>query len=251
METNQCSGHVVQLLQKFFRAGENVPTLLRLHALPGGIDRPQPLVRRKRLAISVEEMPVERVEGTGALAGPLPHVIAASAAIVRHAVDVVAAGGIGLGAEQAAIGELAHADDIRQFHPFKGVRIDLQIPFMDFDRPHADQHGEVAGDHQPLDVMGIGLVPRLRDHGLEAGHISLNRPVEIGKRARGAERIHRAIAGHGEPVDAAHIFPPADDLPDEALRRVKRGVAFKTGPLRPPADDHRVEQPDIDVEGEE
>ena len=50
-----------------------------------------------------------------------------------------------------------------QFHPFVGVGVDDHVPVVDLVGMHAHQHGQVAGHHQPLDVVGVGVVVRRGD----------------------------------------------------------------------------------------
>ena len=39
------------------------------------------------------------------------------------------------------------------------------------------------------------------------------------------EVVLRVVAGHVGPIDAAHVFTPAENLPDEAFRRCQRHAA--------------------------
>ena len=79
-------------------------------SIPGPVDLAEPGIALEHCFIAREEIPIERIERTGVLTGFLAHLVPAGAAIVRHLVDVVAARGIGLGCQQSAIGELAHAE---------------------------------------------------------------------------------------------------------------------------------------------
>ena len=198
-------------------------------------------------AVTRDEIPIERVEGTGLRPGPLLHVVLAAAAIVGHAVDVGAARRIGLGGEQAAIGELAHAHRVRQLDPLIGVGIDRQIPFVQFVRIDPRQQREIAGDHQPLDVMGIGVLARLGHRRANAGHRGLARPVEAGQRPRVAKKVAALVARHPEPVDPADIFAPADDLPDEPFRRVQWHPPGAPLRLDPAANAQRIEQAAVEI----
>ena len=67
--------------------------------------------------IAVHEGPVARGERAGVLADALLRVVGAVAAVVAHLVDVGAAGGVGLGGQHAAVGMLAHPDDVGRHHP--------------------------------------------------------------------------------------------------------------------------------------
>ncbi len=61
----------------------------------------------------------------------------------------------------AAIGELAHADGVGQLDPFEGVDIHTEIPAMHRRRIQPGEQREVADDHQPLNVVGVGVFERL------------------------------------------------------------------------------------------
>ena len=95
--------------------------------------------------------------------------------------------------------------------------------------------------------MGVGLLPRLRHRRLHAGHAGVAAPVEIRQRARVAEKVAALVARHLEPIDAADILAPADDLADEALRRVERHRAGAPRGLDLAADAERVEQADVQI----
>ena len=80
--------------------------------------------------------------------------------------------------------------------------------------------------------MGARLADDLRD----AIHTRLARPVEPKPQPRCVSRIGLRVMRHFQPVDAAQIFAPAEDLPDEAFDRVERRCAGAKGPLRRDAD---------------
>jgi hypothetical protein len=168
------------------------------------------------------KIPIKIIEGTGLRARLLFHFIGASFAIIRHAVDIGPACRIRLGAQQAAIGILAHAERVGRFHPFIGVGIDRKIPFMQLLRAHSGEKREGTGEHQALNVMGIGFFDGLADRRFQAGQLRVAGPVKTGQGALGAQRIGLDVAGHALPVNAAHIFAPADDLTDEAFGGVER-----------------------------
>ena len=56
-----------------------------------------------------------------------------------------------------ATSELAHSTGVNDLHPLNGIDIDAQIPAVDFIWVDTRQKGEIAGDHQSLNVMGIGM----------------------------------------------------------------------------------------------
>jgi hypothetical protein len=147
-------------------------------------------------AVASDEIPVERIERASIWSRPLLYVVHTRPAIVRHPVDVRAARRLGFGREQSAIGKLAHPDGVGQFDPFIGIAIDAQIPFMQRVRINPGEHCEITGDHQSLDMMGIGLRLGLCHRRLDAGHFGISRPIEIGKSARVAEKIAPFIARH-------------------------------------------------------
>ena len=60
-----------------------------------------------------------------------------------------------------AVGELAHADRVRRLHPFDRVPVDGEVPQVHLRRIDPREKCEVAGHHQPLDVVGIGVITRL------------------------------------------------------------------------------------------
>ena len=64
-------------------------------------------VAAKGFGVAIEEIPVEAVERAGLGAGALLHVVAAALAVGAHPLDVVAAGGVGLAGQAAAVGEQA------------------------------------------------------------------------------------------------------------------------------------------------
>ncbi|MNV56101.1 hypothetical protein D3C71_1483700 [compost metagenome] len=127
----------------------------------------------KTRAIAFQEAPVETVERTGAIAALGLHVIATSAAIVAHALNIGAGGGIGLGPDDPAVREGGHAPRVRHLHPLIGVGIDRHVPVIDRVRMNAQHHGQIACDHQALDMVGIGVGAGGRHHVGDAGHVRL------------------------------------------------------------------------------
>jgi len=79
------------------------------------------------------------------------------------------------------------------------------------------QQSEVSGDHQTLDVMGIGVLQRLADGGSQAIHTRLAGPVKIGKSALMVEIIRCCQIGHQGPADPPHVFAPTQYLPHKAF----------------------------------
>ena len=174
-------------------------------------------------------------------------IIAASGAVIAHLVDIFAAGRIGLAAQKAAIAEQRHAERVGHFHPFIGIAVDGQIPVLHlFDIQSRDQR-EIACHHQPLDMVGIGMLARMVHGLLDAGHTGFSAPIEIGQRALGVEIIQPAISGHVQPVNPAHIFPPAQNLPDETFGGIQRHMIVAIGSFRLAADFERQQQARIEI----
>ncbi len=175
--------------------------------------------------VAVEEIPVERGKGAGLRAGSSIGVKGAGAAIVAHALDVFARGDIGFGCRDAAIGELRHADGVREFDPFDGVDIDCEIPFVDLARLDAEQKGVKAGDHEALDVVSVAVCEGLGDGFAKALHGGIGSPVEGRERLVGVEGVRLGVLRHVTPVDATDVFAPAEDLADETFDSGERGLA--------------------------
>ena len=74
---------------------------------------------------------------------------------------------------------------IGQFHPLESVDKDCQIPFLDGARFKACQQRKVTGDHQPLDMMGIGMLAGVADHLGHTVHLRVAGPEEVGQGAMG------------------------------------------------------------------
>ena len=111
----------------------------------------------------------------------------------------------------------------------------------------SNQHGEITGEHQSLDVMGVGAVASLLDGALQARHIGLGRPIEFRQRAGVVEVVPIKVFRHETPVDAANELAPADDLPDEAFHRVQGRMAILIGRFGALAYGDRVKQPNMQV----
>ena len=69
-------------------------------------------VLRQHRLVAQQEVPVQRGVGAGARAGALGGLEAATAAVVAHAVDVLAAGHVRLAGEASAVGMQRHAGDV-------------------------------------------------------------------------------------------------------------------------------------------
>ena len=108
------------------------------------------------------------------------------------------------------------------------------------------QQREIAGHHQPLDVVRVGIPPRLPDDLRDAGHLRLAAPVELRQRPRRPQRIQRRRI----PACAASRCR-ARYSRQPMICRMNPSAAFSAtapGPPRRldrPAHRQRVEQPDI------
>ena len=199
------------------------------HFIEGAVGHSEALVAFEALAVALEEVPVEVVEGAGFGAGFGGDGVGAGAAIVGHFVDVGTAGAVGFGSEEAAVGEEAHAADVGQLDPLIGIGIDDVEPIVDFAGVKAGKEGEVAEHHEALDVVGVGVFAGFADALREAVHAGGGAPVKRGEGAVGFEEIGGFVVGHFKPVDSADVFAPAEDLPDESLDGVEGGVAGLVG----------------------
>ncbi len=149
--------------------------------------------------------------------------------MIAHPVDVGTTGGVRLGGHQTGIGVEGHPDHVRHHHPFGAV---------DEARPHPLGHGlgvdprgegEVAEHHQPFDVVGVGVVVDVGDHGRDTGHLRRGLAGEHRwQRAVGVEPVQVAVVGHVVPVHAPDVFAPSEDLADESLGAVDR---CRSGPV--------------------
>ena len=196
-----------------------------------------------------DEIPVQRVERASAVTSGILHVIKTLAAVIAHAVDVGARRGIGLAANHAAIRVQRHAAGVGHFHPFIGVGVDRQIPFIHRVRVQAGQQREIARDHQPLDVMRIGVAHGLPDHHCHAAHAGGAGPKKFRQSFLRPQRITRRIFRHVEPINAAHEFPPAQNLPDKSFHGVQGRRTCPVCLLRRAAQSRRVQQPQIQRRG--
>ena len=66
------------------------------------------------MLVAHQKIPVQRGKRTGVCAGTFARIIAASGAVVAHAIDIVARRTIGLAADYAAIAVLTHAQHVRE-----------------------------------------------------------------------------------------------------------------------------------------
>ena len=175
------------------------------------------------------EVPVESVERTGQRTGAILGIIRTAPAIVRHLRNVTRGAAVRLASQEASVGVLAHADDVRQFDPLEGVNVDAEIPAFDLRGIHAGGQAERADDHEALNMMRISRLERLPDGVPHAVHLHLAGPEPRRQRERVPEAIGFRVARHLGPIDPPDILSPADDLPHEAFRG---GQRITTGVLR-------------------
>ena len=114
-------------------------------------------------------------------------------------------------------------------------------------RIDAREQREIAGYHQPLDMMGVSLFAGLGDAGAHTGHFGVRTPVELRQRPVRLERIAGGVTGHAPPIDRAHIFAPTDDLADEPFGAVQRHAASPIFGFNRAAHRQRIKQPGVEI----
>lgn len=150
--------------------------------------------------MTIQKVPVEGIERTSVRVDPLSHIEATVKAVNRHPVDVSAGGYIGLGPQQPAVTELAHAERAGQLAPsswpFHGrpegscdeqvQRQSLAAQFYDInahsagtiqDRPAVLKRLCGAGDQKPSRPPGKGGPIR---EGNACSHALHNLPLPAG-----------------------------------------------------------------------
>ena len=130
------------------------------------------------------EVPVEGVQRTGQRPGAILGIVRTTAAIIRHLGDVARGAAIRLAGEEAVVGVLAHADDVRKFDPLEGVDVHAEIPALDLRGIDARGQAEGSDDHQALDMMRIGGLERLAHGVAHAVHLHLAGPEPGRQRER-------------------------------------------------------------------
>ncbi len=148
---------LIQLFQKCRRFRQNGFAPRIAHAIPRAVHGAHPRVAFEPVPVPVQKMPVEQIEGAGPFPCLFADAVVARLAVVRHAVDVSTAAHVRLGRDDTAVRELAHADRVRRFDPFESVGIDRKIPLMHPPRIDAREQSEIAGDHQTLDMVRVGV----------------------------------------------------------------------------------------------
>ncbi len=95
-------------------------------------------------------------------------------------------------------------------------------------------------------MVGVGMLAGAGDGLIQTAHAAVPRPEEFRQVAAGFQPVLALVAGHARPVDAAHIFAPAEYLTNEPLRRVDRHLAAPPGGVHGAADLLRAQEPDIE-----
>ena len=78
-------------------------------------------------------------------------------------------------------------------------------------------------------AASVGVLDQLTDRLVDAVHLGLGRPHESRHRQLGAQRVHVSVVGHLQPIDAADVFTPAEDLANETFDGVERLLTFLIG----------------------
>lgn len=76
-------------------------------------------------------------------------------------------------------------------------------------------------------MMGIGQIARLPHRMGQAVHPRRPAPIERGQIAGMVQRVALSILRPFQKIDAAHEFPPADDLANEPFDRIQGGMAAR------------------------
>ncbi len=100
-------------------------------------------------------------------------------------------------------------------------------------------------------MVGIGVAGRGVDGLVHAAHLCIAGPVEPGQLTAVAQTVFPGVTGHQQPVDAAHEFPPADDLADKAFHGIQRRPAGVPGPYRFFTHLHGIQQAGVEIGGQD
>ncbi len=164
--------------------------------------------------VAGQEVPVQRGVRTGRVADRLSRIVAATGAVVRHALDVAPAGRVGLGDHAPAVGVLAHAQHVGQFRPLHRVDIKRRDTSR-APRAAGPPFGHRRGDHPPrrqqLEVER-GRQQRVVKAGLALPHRVLVLPEQ--RQPLCDERIQRGVGLRRgqrpvERIEAAGMCPEA------------------------------------------
>jgi hypothetical protein len=115
-----------------------------------------------------------------------------------------------------SFGVLAHGQGVGFLHPVKGVDIDPVVPGLHLLGIHFQEQSQVAGDHEALDVVGVGVFQAALYRIGGAAHFGLPGPVPAGQGPGMPEVVLLGQLRHGEAVELPHVLPPAQDLPSQS-----------------------------------
>ena len=95
--------------------------------------------------------------------------------------NIIAAGAIRFGADNAAIPELAHAQGVGKETQCDRIHVHGQVPVMKFFGMNPQQQGKQAHYHEAVNMVGIA-VSQDESHGLpETIHLSIPVPIKLGQ----------------------------------------------------------------------
>ena len=118
---------------------------------------------------------------------------------------------------------------------------------MDFLWVQSGQQRKIARDHEALDMVRVGMLDRLANRLRQAMHVGFTGPVKFRQWPRRGKRVAFHIFWTSVPIDPAHIFAPADDLPDEPLGCVNWHFACAILHFNRAAQVKRVKQTRVDI----
>ena len=193
-----------------------------------------------------EKMPIQGIERAGILFGHLVNLVTASLAMIGHALDITTTGAIRLGPQVAAVGVHHHAKRVGQFDPLEGIHVDRQVPLTNRGWHDTGQQGEVAGNHQPLNMVSVAQPQGLPDGLRHAAHAGAPGPVERWQRPVVVQVIEPGIRRHALPIDATHILTPADQLANEAFGCIERHPPLAPGFVDVVAQTTHIQKPDVE-----
>ena len=93
--------------------------------------------------------------------------------------NVFAAGRIGLGRHDAAIGKQRHPQCIGQLDPLVGIEINTEIPVTHLGHAQPGNQRKIADHHQPLDVVGVAEIQRLSERLRQTAHLCITCPEPL------------------------------------------------------------------------
>ena len=79
------------------------------------------MIAAQTLLVPSQEIPIKGIEWAGIRTSALLGVVAAALAVAAHPIDVIAAGGVRLAGQHAAIGKHPHAEHVGLHHPVVAV----------------------------------------------------------------------------------------------------------------------------------